>query len=149
MEFFGMSLHDMTIPHMLGIDIDDQDSRLALADAIEVGLPAKSVAAVAAEVYPGNARFRTLLVPKATLERRLKSKDKRLTKEESERLFRIAEVYSFAETIFGSKDLARAFMTREHAMLDNRRPMDVALATSLGANAVINILGRAAYGGGA
>jgi uncharacterized protein (DUF2384 family) len=33
-------------------------------------------------------------------------------------------------------------------MLDNKRPVDVALATGPGADAVINVLGRAAYGGG-
>ena len=35
-----------------------------------------------------------------------------------------------------------------HPMLDNRAPLEVALATGLGADAVINLLGRAAYSGG-
>jgi len=34
-------------------------------------------------------------------------------------------------------------------MLDGKAPLDVALATGPGADVVINLLGRAAYGGGA
>jgi len=41
----------------------------------------------------------------------------------------------------------RDFLGRPHMMLDNQVPMDVALATGPGADAV-NLLGRAAYGGG-
>jgi uncharacterized protein (DUF2384 family) len=33
-------------------------------------------------------------------------------------------------------------------MLDDKAPLEIALATGLGADAVINLLGRAAYSGG-
>ncbi len=144
-----MELHTSTIQEMLGIENTDFDTRLGIANAIEAGLPVRAVEYVVSAVSPGSIQFRSQLVPKATLERRKNSKSKKLNVEESERLFRVAEVYNFAETVFGAGEQARAFMKRPHPMLDNRTPLDVALATGPGANAVINILGRAAYGGGA
>jgi uncharacterized protein (DUF2384 family) len=42
----------------------------------------------------------------------------------------------------------RSFLDRPHPMLDDKTPLDIALATGPGADAVINVLGRAAYSGG-
>ena len=86
------------------------------------------------------------MIPKATLERRRKSK--RLTTEEGDRLARLAKVFSVGLDIYGDATKVREFLRRPHAMLDNKAPLDVALATGPGADAVINLLGRAAYSGG-
>jgi putative toxin-antitoxin system antitoxin component (TIGR02293 family) len=100
-------------------------------------------------VAPDDARFKFRLVPKATLERRRKSSSRRLTSEEGDRLARLAKVFSFALDIYKVPENARKFLTRPHPMLDGKSPLDVALATGPGADIVINLLGRAAYGGGA
>ena len=123
-------------------------SRLALVSSIEDGLPVAALDRLAELVAPDDARFRFRLVPKATLERRRKSASGRLTSEEGDRLARVAKVFGFALDIYDDADKARAFVTRPHAMLDGRAPLDVALATSPGADLVVNLLGRAAYGGG-
>ncbi|WP_106640644.1 antitoxin Xre/MbcA/ParS toxin-binding domain-containing protein [Allosphingosinicella vermicomposti] len=47
----------------------------------------------------------------------------------------------------GDAEKADLFLGRPHPMLDNRRPKDVAVDDS-GAERVISLLGRAAYGGG-
>lgn len=104
--------------------------------------PANSVA-------PGDARFKFRLIPKATLERRRKSASKRLTSEEGDRLARLAKVFSLALDIYKELERAREFLGHPHPMLDGKAPLDVTLATSSGADMVINLLGRAAYGGGA
>ena len=57
-------------------------------------------------------------------------------------------MFSFALDIYGAPERAREFLGRAHPMLDGKAPLDVALATSPGADLVINLLGRAAYGGG-
>jgi putative toxin-antitoxin system antitoxin component (TIGR02293 family) len=62
---------------------------------------------------------------------------------------RVAKVFEMATAIFGDERKARDFLGRPHVMLDNAAPLDVALATGPGADAVVNLLGRAAYGGGA
>ena len=57
-------------------------------------------------------------------------------------------MFSFALDIYHAPEKAREFLTRPHPMLDGKPPLDVALATGPGADLVINLLGRAAYGGG-
>ena len=102
---------------------------------------------VAALIAPDDARFKFRLVPKATLERR-RNTTKRLTLEEGEKLARLAKVFSVALDIYRDAEKVREFLRRPHMMLDNKAPLDVALTTGPGADAVINVLGRAAYSGG-
>jgi putative toxin-antitoxin system antitoxin component (TIGR02293 family) len=138
-----------TVEALLGVSPGRQTSRLALADSIESGLPVAALDRLADAVAPDDARFKFRLIPKATLERRRRSPTKRLTSEEGDRLARLAKVFSFAVEIYKDPQKAREFLTRPHPMLDGKPPLDVALATTPGADLVINLLGRAAYGGGA
>ena len=133
---------------LLGVPPGRHASRLALANSIQNGLPVAALDRLANTVAPGDARFKFRLIPKATLERRRKAPAQRLTSEEGDRLARLAKVFSFALDIYQAPEPARAFLRRPHAMLDGKPPLDVALATGPGADLVINLLGRAAYGGG-
>ena len=136
-----------TIENLLGVKVQAADTRLALANSIEAGLPVSALDHLADAVAPEDTRFKFRLIPKATLERRRRS-SKRLTTEEGNRLARVAKVYAIALDIYHDPAQVRAFLNRPHMMLDNKTPLDVALATGPGADAVINLLGRAAYGGG-
>ncbi len=138
-----------SIETLLGVGVSRPASRLALAYSIESGLPVAALDRLADSVAPDDARFKYRLIPKATLERRRKSPSQRLTSEESDRLARLAKVFSFALDIYRTPETAREFLSRPHPMLDGKAPLDVALATGPGADLVINLLGRAAYGGGA
>lgn len=142
-----MSGERSTIEDLLGMTGPLHDSRLALAYSVEAGLPVSALDHLAEAVAPDDARFKFKLVPKATLERRRRSSS-RLTSEEGDRLARIAKVYATALDIYHDPEKVRGFLRRPHMMLDNKAPLDVALATGPGADAVINLLGRAAYGGG-
>ena len=144
-----MATQAASIETLLGVPPGRSHSRLALADSIESGLPVAALDRLARMVAPDDARFKFRLIPKATLERRRKSSSKRLTSEEGDRLARLAKVFSFALDIYKEPEPAREFLTRPHPMLDGKPPLDVALATGPGADLVINLLGRAAYGGGA
>jgi len=143
----AVSGQSATIEDLLGVEPQPADTRLALAYSIEAGLPVSALDHLAETVAPGDTRFKFRLIPKATLERRRRS-NKRLTTEEGDRLARIAKVYAIALGIYRDSAKAREFLRRPHMMLDNKPPLDVALATGPGADAVINLLGRAAYGGG-
>ncbi len=138
-----------SIETLLGVGVSRPASRLALAYSIENGLPVAALDRLADSVAPNDARFKYRLIPKATLERRRKSPSQRLTSEEGDRLARLAKVFSFALDIYQVPEKAREFLGRPHPMLDGKPPLDVALATGPGADLVINLLGRAAYGGGA
>lgn len=144
-----MATQPASIEALLGVDAGRQASRLALAYSIERGLPVAALDRLADVVAPDDVHFKYRLIAKATLERRRKSPTRRLTSEEGDRLARLAKVFSFALDIYRSPDAARAFLGRGHPMLDGKAPLDVALATGPGADLVINLLGRAAYGGGA
>lgn len=138
----------MTVEMLLGVEPSRTDSRLGLAYSIQSGLPVDAIDRLAAFVSPDNTGFKFRLVPKATLERRRRSASKRLTSDEGDRLARLAKVCSFALDIYRDAGRVREFLVRPHAMLDDTSPLDVTLATGPGADAVINLLGRAAYSGG-
>ena len=144
-----MATQPATIEALLGVASHRGDTRLGLAYSIRDGLPVSALDHLADAVAPDDSRFKFRLISKATLERRKKSSSKRLTSEEGDRLARIAKVFSFALDIYKDPAKVREFLGRPHAMLDNQPPLDVALATGPGADVVINLLGRAAYGGGA
>lgn len=88
------------------------------------------------------------IVPKSTLAT-LKKRSDRLPPEQSNRVYQAGKVVGFAMSIYGSEDKVRDFLTRPHPMLNDQRPLDVALESGAGADTVINLLGRGAYGGGA
>ena len=133
---------------ILGVKPKKADTTLTLAYSVERGLPVSALEKLANRVSPHDARrFTYRVVPKPTLERRRKDK-KSLTTEESDRLARIAKVFAFGLEVFGDDAKVRSFLDRPHPMLDDQAPLEVALATGPGADAVINLLGRAAYSGG-
>jgi putative toxin-antitoxin system antitoxin component (TIGR02293 family) len=121
-------------------------SPLALARSIEVGLPVTALDQFAEIMAPDDRRFKYRLVPKTTLQRRRKSTG-RLSIDESDRLVRLAKVFIFALEIYGTPEKVREFLRRPHQMLEGKRPLDVAMATSPGGDLVVNLLGRMAYGG--
>lgn len=132
---------------LLGVRPGELESPLDLAHSIEEGLQVAAVDRIAKAVAPDDPSFKFRIVPKATLERRRKSKS-RLKNEEGDRVARLARVYSMALSIFADESKVRQFLERPHMLLDNKRPVDVTLSTGPGAEAVINVLGRAAYSGG-
>jgi putative toxin-antitoxin system antitoxin component (TIGR02293 family) len=142
-----MSGEIATIENLLGVQHRPTDSNLSLAESIERGLPVSAIDHLAELVAPHDSGFRFRLIAKATLERRRRAKQP-LTVEEGDRLARVAKVYGMAWEVFQDTGKVQDFLHRPHRMLDNKRPVDVALATGPGADAVINVLGRAAYGGG-
>lgn len=97
------------------------------------------------DVLPGTT-YR--IVPKSTLAA-LKKRSSRLTPEHSNRVYQAGKVVGFAMQIYRDEEKVREFLMRRHPMLNDQRPLDVALDSGAGADMVINLLGRGAYGGGA
>jgi putative toxin-antitoxin system antitoxin component (TIGR02293 family) len=80
---------------------------IRLAAMIEEGLPATSLDSVAQAVAPDDASFRYRIVPRATLIRRMRQPDARLSREESGRLARLAGIWAFAREVWGDDSDAR------------------------------------------
>jgi len=135
------------------LGIVDRDRRLTspinLIALIEGGLPVSALERVSKLIAPSDASFKYRIVSRATLARRRKPGQERLQTDESDRLVRLARIWSFATDVWGGEDAARAFFFRPHPLLENRLPVDVVLASELGAELVNDILGRLKYGSAA
>jgi putative toxin-antitoxin system antitoxin component (TIGR02293 family) len=143
-----MSYRGATVADLLGVKPKNTETMLTLAYSVKKGLPVSALDKFAGRVCPHDVRrFTYRVVPKPTLERRRKAKQL-LTTEESDRLARIAKVFAFGLEVFRDEAKVRSFLDRPHPMLDDKAPLEIALATGPGADAVINLLGRAAYSGG-
>lgn len=131
---------------LVGIAPGEAGRPLGLADSVEGGLPLGAVDRVAKAFAPDDASFKFRIVPKSTLDRRRKARQ-RLTVEEGDRVARLAKVFAMAMSIYRDEAKAREFLNRPHMLLSGKAPRDVALATGPGADAVVHLLGAAAYGG--
>src|SRR6266702_7651098 len=69
---------------------------LDLSREVGRGLPASAVDLVCAKVAPCDLRLHHRIVPKATLARRQRATQRRLSPEESNRLARLAQLWAFA-----------------------------------------------------
>lgn len=142
------------IADVLGIAAQDRAmSLLGLATEVDRGLPLSALDRVARQVAPDDSGFAFRMVPRATLARRRKVTDQgdasRLSPDEGAKVARLAEVWALAREVWGSDEEARAFLFRPHAMLDERRPVDVVLANEFGRPLVEGILGGLQYGSAA
>jgi putative toxin-antitoxin system antitoxin component (TIGR02293 family) len=136
------------LANLLGLRTRTPETTLTLAASVEKGLPVSALDKFAGRVSPLDVRgFAHRVVPKPTLERRRKQK-RPLTTDESDRLARVAKVFAFGLEVFRDEARVRDFLNRPHPMLEEKVPLELALATGPGADAVINLLGRTAYGGG-
>lgn len=142
-----MALQNVSVEAILGIEVARPSSPLALARLVAAGLPVTALEHLAGAVAPDEPGFKFRLVPKATLQRRRRSTGW-LTPGEGDRVVRLAKVFGFALDIYGAPERVRAFLRRPHPMLENHPPLEVALAAGPGADLIIGLLGRAAYGGG-
>src|SRR5947209_3194497 len=109
---------------------------LELADAVGKGLPVEAVDRLCGLVAPTDPGLRYRIVSKATLARRQRTPPQRLSPEESDRVARLARVWSLATEVWGSDAAAQRFLAEPHPLLDGRVPREVATATDIGARAV-------------
>ena len=139
----------ITLTEMLGLSRLDALLPMSLVTEVEHGLSLVALDRLASAIAPDDASFPFRLVPRATLARRRKQATARMSADESARVARLAEVWTFACQVWGSEDAARSFLFRPHAMLEGRRPIDVVLANEFGRPLVDGILGRLQYGAAA
>lgn len=116
-----------------------------LMAAVDRGLPPSALAAVTEHVAGGRGAAATalahLVVPRTTLARR----GDRLSREESERLERLARIVAMAEHVWEDTALAREFLISVQPQLDGERPVDL-IRSDLGTRRVEDILLALEYG---
>ena len=114
-----------------------------LEQTIARGLPKRALRSTVERVLTRKADIRRVMfrvVPEATFKRRV-----RLSPAESERTERLARVIAAAEYAWNDRDDARAWLTKPHAELGGRSPLESAM-TELGARQVEELLDRLFYG---
>jgi len=116
-----------------------------LAQLVRAGLPATTVALLAATLAVERAQMAERLnIPSRTLSRRLKMKS-RLTHDESDRALRMARVVALAREVLGSDEKASHWMSNPNRALGGKRPFDQ-LDTEPGVRSVEEVLYGIAYG---
>lgn len=141
-----MAVHAVSIEALLGLNSGRPGSPLALLRSIQQGLPVSALDKVANAFAPDDRSFKYRLVSRTTLQRRRKANG-RLTAEEGGRLVRLGKVFGLAVGVYGDAEKAREFLRRPHPMLEQHSPLELALAADTGADVVVNLLGRIAFGG--
>jgi putative toxin-antitoxin system antitoxin component (TIGR02293 family) len=86
----------------------------------------------------GRPEIDALIIPLRTLQHR-RSRHEKLSVEESDRVIRLIRVVSAAETVYGSRERALAWLRRPHPRLDGRNPLSL-LRTDTGARIVEEFL---------
>lgn len=130
---------------MLGVADRRRSSPLRLIRKIQEGLPVAALDRIAKQIAPEDPNFRHRIVPRSSLARR-RQRYGRLSPEEGSRLARLANIWSFAVEVWKSEEDARQFLFGRHMLLEDRRPIDVAIESELGAELVKTMLGGLLYG---
>jgi len=92
----------------------------------------------------GKALMGALNISPTTYKRRAR-KGELMTPEESDRLFRLAQVFALAIDVFDSEENAAAWFQEEIMALGGERPIDL-MRTSVGVREVEDVLGRLDHG---
>jgi len=136
------------IAEILGISSKGRKevTTLDLAEAVKRGLPITAVERVVRFISPNDVSLRNRIVPKATLARRKAGAERRLSPQESDRVARMASLWSLAMDVWKSEEEAQRFLREPHPLLKGKIPSEVAVETEIGARTVEEILGRLKYG---
>ena len=119
-------------------------SQQDLITAVQRGLRVSTIDAVIEQLDASRAEvLPRLRIARRTMERRKQTG--RLLPAESERVYRLAKILAFAESVLGSKEKARHWLNAPNRALGNVTPISLA-ESEAGADEVTNILGRIEYG---
>jgi putative toxin-antitoxin system antitoxin component (TIGR02293 family) len=133
---------------LLGVSSKDQDKdSLTWIEWVEVirgGVPSTAVDTLVDFLAITKAEFSEAIdIPVRTLVRR--KGEARLDSAESAKLVRVARVIERAEEVFEDPGAARAWLKSPNAALSGQTPMSL-LDTEIGAESVLDTLGRIAHG---
>lgn len=121
-------------------------TQLDLADEVKRGISLAAVDRVVRFISPNDVSLRNRIVPKATLSRRKAGAERRLKPHESERVARMASLWTLALEVWQSAEAAQRFLGEPHPLLGGKIPYEIAVETEIGARTVEEILGRLKYG---
>ena len=120
--------------------------RFALADIVSEGLRQSALQRVMVALELSDVEIAAVIgMSQKTISRLRKKTEARLGPVPSDRLYRLAALYSLAEDVFDDQQVAREWLKTPQPGLNNRIPLDL-MNTEVGAREVENLLGRIEYG---
>ena len=132
------------LARLLNLDESEGLDELAFARMVADGLPVSAVTALGELV--GRARIEGRVASEATLHRRRKS-GRTLSRTHSERLYGLVRVLDAIGTAFhGDVPRIHDFLVRPHQLLGGESPLELALSSAPGTDAVLNLVWRAEAG---
>jgi putative toxin-antitoxin system antitoxin component (TIGR02293 family) len=108
-----------------------------MLELIERQLPTSSISRVLG-LGLTRSEVDSLVIPARTLQHR-RSRREKLTVEESDRVLRLMRLLSQAESVYGSRERALAWLRRPHPRLHDRIPLEM-LKTDTGSRIVEELL---------
>jgi putative toxin-antitoxin system antitoxin component (TIGR02293 family) len=108
--------------------------------AVNAGLPKRSLVLLSSRLYCDDraaSAFKFQVIPPATWRRRTR----RLSRQESERIERLARTLVDVEYVFDDRDEARRWMSATHRELNGKTPIEAA-RTEIGARRVEAVLNK-------
>jgi putative toxin-antitoxin system antitoxin component (TIGR02293 family) len=129
-----VSLHQQ-IGEWLGVAAPRTDQQML--DIVEGRLPTSSIKRLLA-LGITRSEIDQQVIPLRTLQHR-RSRREKLTVEESDRVLRMARLLSQAESVYGSRQRALAWLRRPNPRLRNRTPLEMA-KTDTGSRIVEELL---------
>jgi putative toxin-antitoxin system antitoxin component (TIGR02293 family) len=122
-------------------------SRLEAHDLIQAGIPGRALAHLVANVplTQQGGLEKAVGISLRTYQRRKEALDEPLSREQSGRTWKFAEILGKATEVMGSQAEAERWLERPAIGLDERRPIDL-LSTPAGVQSVEDYLTRIEYG---
>jgi putative toxin-antitoxin system antitoxin component (TIGR02293 family) len=130
-----MSALHQQIGEWLGVPVPKTEQQML--EIVEHQLPASAINRIVA-LGITRAEIDWLVIPLRTLQHR-RSRREKLTVDESDRVLRVARLLSQAESVYGSRERALAWLRRAHPRLRNRTPLEMA-KTDTGSRIVEELL---------
>ncbi|HLI63919.1 MAG TPA: antitoxin Xre/MbcA/ParS toxin-binding domain-containing protein [Terriglobales bacterium] len=130
-----MSVLHQQIGQWLGVAIPRTEQQML--EIVEHQLPTSAINRLVS-LGLTRSEIDVLVIPLRTLQHR-RSRREKLTVEESDRVLRIARLLSQAESLYGSRERALAWLRRPHPRLRNRPPLEMA-KTDTGSRIVEELL---------
>ena len=136
----------VAIARVMGLHAPETLSDLDLVERVEKGLSLASVERVADHLDPVDKTLKYKIIPRSSYAR-LKAGNKRLSRDQSEKVFAMAKVVTEALRLWKGDDAAaKRFLVRPHPLLNGRTPLDIAQQSTAGAELVVDLIGRARAG---
>lgn len=126
------------------LGVHEENSPTARISLLRSGLPYQSLERIQDALGLSLEEIAGALgISTRTLNRR--KEQNALQQEESDRVFRIARVFTHALAVFGASEKASRWFRRENPALDGMRPFEI-FDTDMGAQMVDDLLTRIEYG---